>query len=119
MTLPPRHRILNSNPGNLRPSTLPFGHGGSEQLDVIFIVAQLPIVGDIYLDLISESFIQNIFVTSIICALICVASRKVSEGLSQPGITADPGACQVSVLKLRSQWSVTALKTPDAQPVLF
>ena len=31
MTLPSRHRIQNSNPGGLRPRTLPFGHGGSPQ----------------------------------------------------------------------------------------
>ena len=31
MTLPFRHRIRNSSPGSLRPSTLPLGHGGSEQ----------------------------------------------------------------------------------------
>ena len=29
MTLPSRHRIRNSNPGGLRPSMLPLGHGGS------------------------------------------------------------------------------------------
>ena len=29
MTLPFRHRIRNSSPGGLRPSTLPLGHGGS------------------------------------------------------------------------------------------
>ena len=29
MTLPSRHRIRNSSPGGLRPSTLPLGHGGS------------------------------------------------------------------------------------------
>ena len=28
MTLSSRHRIRNSNPGGLRPSTLPLGHGG-------------------------------------------------------------------------------------------
>ena len=28
MTLPSRHRIRNSNPGGLGPSTLPLGHGG-------------------------------------------------------------------------------------------
>ena len=27
MTLPSRHRIRNSSPGGLRPSTLPLGHG--------------------------------------------------------------------------------------------
>ena len=31
MTLSSRHRIRNSSPGGLRPSTLPFGHGGSPQ----------------------------------------------------------------------------------------
>ena len=31
MTLFSRHRIRNSSPGSLRPSTLPFGHGGSPQ----------------------------------------------------------------------------------------
>ena len=31
MTLPSRHRIRNSSPGSLRPSTLPLGHGGSPQ----------------------------------------------------------------------------------------
>ena len=31
MTLPSRHTIRNSGPGSLRPSTLPFGHGGSPQ----------------------------------------------------------------------------------------
>ena len=31
MTLPSRHRIRNSSPGGLRPSTLPLGHGGSPQ----------------------------------------------------------------------------------------
>ena len=30
MTLSSRHRIRNSSPGDLRPSTLPLGHGGSE-----------------------------------------------------------------------------------------
>ena len=28
MTLSSRHRIRNSSPGGLRPSTLPLGHGG-------------------------------------------------------------------------------------------
>ena len=31
MTLSSRHRIWNSSPGGLRPSTLPLGHGGSPQ----------------------------------------------------------------------------------------
>ena len=31
MTLPPRLRIRNSDPGGLRPSTLPLGHGDSPQ----------------------------------------------------------------------------------------
>ena len=31
MTLSSRHRIRNSCPGGLRPSTLPLGHGGSPQ----------------------------------------------------------------------------------------
>ena len=31
MTLPSRHRLRNSSPGGLRPSTLPLGHGGSPQ----------------------------------------------------------------------------------------
>ena len=31
MTLPSRHRIRNSNPGGLMPSTLPLGHGGSPE----------------------------------------------------------------------------------------
>ena len=31
MTLHSRHRIQNSSPGGLRPSTLPLGHGGSPQ----------------------------------------------------------------------------------------
>ena len=31
MTLSSRHRIRNSSPGSLRPSTLPLGHGGSPQ----------------------------------------------------------------------------------------
>ena len=31
MTLFSRHRIRNSSPGGLRPSTLPLGHGGSPQ----------------------------------------------------------------------------------------
>ena len=31
MTLSSRHRIWNSHPGGLRPSTLPLGHGGSPQ----------------------------------------------------------------------------------------
>ena len=30
-TLSSRHRIRNSSPGGLRPSTLPLGHGGSPQ----------------------------------------------------------------------------------------
>ena len=29
MTLPSRHRIRNSSPGGLRPSTLPLGYNGS------------------------------------------------------------------------------------------
>ena len=28
MTLSSRHRVRNSNPGGLRPSTLPLSHGG-------------------------------------------------------------------------------------------
>ena len=32
MTLSSRHRIRNSSPGGLRPSTLPLGHGGSPVL---------------------------------------------------------------------------------------
>ena len=35
MTLPSRHRIRNSNPGGLRPSTLPLGHGASPQYWVL------------------------------------------------------------------------------------
>ena len=31
MTLSFRHRIRNSSPGGLRPSTLPLGHGGSPE----------------------------------------------------------------------------------------
>ena len=31
MKLASRHRIRNSRPGVLRPSTLPLGHGGSPQ----------------------------------------------------------------------------------------
>ena len=31
MTLSSSHRIRNSSPGGLRPSTLPLGHGGSPQ----------------------------------------------------------------------------------------
>ena len=31
MTLSSRHRIRNSSPGGLRPSTLPLGHGSSPQ----------------------------------------------------------------------------------------
>ena len=31
MTLPSRHRMRNSNPGGLRPSTLPLGDRGSPQ----------------------------------------------------------------------------------------
>ena len=34
MTLPSRHRIRNSSPGCLRPSTLPLGHGGSPQYEI-------------------------------------------------------------------------------------
>ena len=33
MTLPSRHRIRNSNPGGLRPRTLPLGHGGSHNTE--------------------------------------------------------------------------------------
>ena len=32
MTLPSRHRIRNSSPGGLRPSTLPLDHGGSRNI---------------------------------------------------------------------------------------
>ena len=35
MTLPSRHRIRNSKPGGLRPSTLPLGHRGSPQCRVL------------------------------------------------------------------------------------
>ena len=35
MTLSSRHRIRNSSPGGLRPSTLPLGHGGSPQYWII------------------------------------------------------------------------------------
>ena len=31
MTLSSRHRLRNSSPGGLRPSSLPLGHGGSPQ----------------------------------------------------------------------------------------
>ena len=31
LTLSSRHRIRNSSPGGLRPSTLSLGHGGSPQ----------------------------------------------------------------------------------------
>ena len=31
MTLSSRHRVRNSSPGGLRPSTLPLGHVGSPQ----------------------------------------------------------------------------------------
>ena len=33
MTLPSRHRILNSNPWGLRPCTLPVGQGGSNNIE--------------------------------------------------------------------------------------
>ena len=33
MTLSSRHRIRNSSPGGLRPTTLPLGHGGSPQYE--------------------------------------------------------------------------------------
>ena len=36
MTLPFRHRIRNSSPGGLRPSTLPLGHGGSHHYWVFY-----------------------------------------------------------------------------------
>ena len=35
MTLPSRYRIRNANPGGLRPSTLPLGHGGSPKYSVL------------------------------------------------------------------------------------
>ena len=35
MTLSSRHRIRNSIPGGLRPSTLPLGHGGSPRYVVV------------------------------------------------------------------------------------
>ena len=35
MTLPSRHRIRNSNPSGMRPSTLPLGHRGSPQYRVL------------------------------------------------------------------------------------
>ena len=37
MTLSSRHRIRNSSPGGLRPSTLPLGHGGSPQYCLTFL----------------------------------------------------------------------------------
>ena len=37
MTLSSRHRIRNSSPGGLRPSTLPLGHGGSPQYWVLHV----------------------------------------------------------------------------------
>ena len=36
MTLSSRHRIRNSNPGGLRPSTLPLGHRGPPQYNTDF-----------------------------------------------------------------------------------
>ena len=33
MTLPSRHRIRHARPGGLRPSTLPFGHGGFSNIE--------------------------------------------------------------------------------------
>ena len=33
MTLPSRHRILNSGPGDLSPTTLPLGHGDSQNIE--------------------------------------------------------------------------------------
>ena len=37
MTLSSKHRIRNSSPGGLRPSTLPVGHGGSPQYRVLHV----------------------------------------------------------------------------------
>ena len=37
MTLSSRHRIRNSSPGGLRPSTLPLGHGGSPQYQLLHV----------------------------------------------------------------------------------
>ena len=37
MTLSSRHRIRNSRPGGLRPSTLPLGHGGFPQYCVLHV----------------------------------------------------------------------------------
>ena len=37
MTLSSRHRIRNSSPDGLRPSTLPLGHGGSPQYWVLHV----------------------------------------------------------------------------------
>ena len=37
MTLSSRHRIRNSGPGDLRPSTLPHGHEGSPQYSVLHV----------------------------------------------------------------------------------
>ena len=34
MTLPSRHRIRNSSPSGLKPSTLPVGHRGSPQYSI-------------------------------------------------------------------------------------
>ena len=47
MTLSSRHRIRNSSPGGLRPSTLPHGHGGSPEywlshVDETFFVSFKP-----------------------------------------------------------------------------
>ena len=40
MTLSSRHRIRNSSPGGLWPSTLPLGHGGSPQYWVSHVVRE-------------------------------------------------------------------------------
>ena len=53
MTLSSRHRIRNSSPGGLRPSTQPLGHGGSPQYTSltrgwgrnIFVSYKLPRLG--------------------------------------------------------------------------
>ena len=41
--LPSRHRIRNSSPGVLMPSTLPLGHGGSAQAQALTTTPGLPL----------------------------------------------------------------------------
>ena len=67
MTLPSRHRIRNSQPGGLRPSTLPLGHGSFSQYWILRVevektfIAVVVNMGIIPQRLVNSNVLRGIF----------------------------------------------------------